>query len=331
MTRNNVVRFNTDGTVDDAYKLQTNGPVLAIAVQPDGKFILGGTFSVVAADGATAVQRNAVARMNADGSVDRVFDPNIDGSVSSILVQTDGDVVFGGQFARLAPPGATAPAVRFNVARVNSDSSLDTTFDPSTNGTVVSLVQQSDGKVLIGGFFTVLRPNGAPEAAAVTRKYLARFNVDGTLDAGFDLRLDENPGNVVAALVRAPTNEILVGGAFNTLNNGAIRRDRLARLTADGAYDPTFNADMASATGSVVESLSVDQDGRILAAGTFAVHQRKPKREPHTFQSRRLPRHGVHSDHQWNGFDHGGISDQRLVGRDATKRFCVASGERPAP
>src|SRR3954465_6133133 len=56
-------------------------------------------------------------------------------------------------------------------------------FDPNANGLVHAVVVQADGKILIGGDFTTLSPNGG---AAVTRNGIARLNPDGTLDVAFN-------------------------------------------------------------------------------------------------------------------------------------------------
>src|SRR6266404_22400 len=64
-------------------------------------------------------------------------------------------------------------------APVRGQSALDG-FDPNANGSVYVVVLQPDGKILIGGDFTTLSPNGG---AAVTRNRIARLNPDGTLDA----------------------------------------------------------------------------------------------------------------------------------------------------
>src|ERR1044071_2845975 len=78
-----------------------NGPVNAVVVQPDGKVIIGGSFTTV-----KGLQRFKVARLNADGSGDSSFDPgtslaelnNVDWYVSSVVLQPDGKVLIGGVF-----------------------------------------------------------------------------------------------------------------------------------------------------------------------------------------------------------------------------------------
>src|SRR5450759_5467468 len=67
-------------------------------------------------------------------------------------------------------------------AAARGQSALDG-FDPNANGAIRVVVIQPDGKILIGGEFTTLSPNGG---ATVTRNYIARLNPDGTLDTAFN-------------------------------------------------------------------------------------------------------------------------------------------------
>ena len=73
-------------------------------------------------------------------------------------------------------------------AAVCGQSALDG-FDPNANGLVRVVVVQPDGKILLGGDFTTLSPNGG---AAVTRNHIARLNPDGTLDIAFDPNANSN-------------------------------------------------------------------------------------------------------------------------------------------
>jgi Domain of unknown function (DUF5122) beta-propeller len=69
------------------------GYVSAIAVQPDGKVVIGGIFTSV-----QGVTRHSIARLNADGLLDTGFDPNADDRVFTISVQPDGKILAGGVF-----------------------------------------------------------------------------------------------------------------------------------------------------------------------------------------------------------------------------------------
>ncbi len=124
-------------------------------------------------------------------------------------MQADGKVLLGGAFTTLQPNGAASPTTRNDIARVNADGTLDTGFDPRANSTVYSVAVQADGKVLLGGIFTTLQPNGAPSATA--RNRIARVNADGTLETGFD----PNAGNIVYSVAVQANGKVLLGGNFS--------------------------------------------------------------------------------------------------------------------
>src|SRR5437762_800705 len=112
----------------------------------------------------------------APGDVDLSFNPGAgpNDGVESVALQTDGKVVIGGDFRTNGVTTGPLPGPK-DVARLNPDGSLDTTFDPGTgasNGVNYAAVEcvalQADGKVLMGGYFTTVNGN--------SRNYLARLN-----------------------------------------------------------------------------------------------------------------------------------------------------------
>src|SRR5204862_392940 len=140
-------------------------------------------------------------------------------------------------------------------AAVRGQSALDG-FNPNANGTVVAVVVQPDGKILIGGDFTTLSPNGG---AAVTRNYIARLNPDGTLDTAFD----PSANSSVSSIAVQADGKGLAGGRFSSI--GGQARNCIARLDpttgAADSFDPSAN--------STVLSIAVQADGKILAGGFF--------------------------------------------------------------
>ena len=142
-------------------------------------------------------------------------------------------------------------------AAVRGQSALDG-FDPNANGAVRVVVVQPDGKILIGGDFTTLSPNGG---VAVTRNRIARLNPDGTLDTAFN----PNANDVVYAIAVQADGKILAGGAFNGNSIGGQTRNYIARLDATtglaDSFDPNAN--------NTVYSIAVQADGKILAGGAF--------------------------------------------------------------
>ena len=140
--------------------------VTCIALQSDGKIIVGGGFTQ---DGRTS--RNRIARLNLNGTLDTTFDPGTgaNDTVWALAVQPDGRVVIAGQFT-------TVNGVPHSkVARLNANGSLDLSFNPAPDGTVAAMALQADGKVLISGAFTTV--SGAP------RSHVARLMSDGGVDS----------------------------------------------------------------------------------------------------------------------------------------------------
>ncbi len=221
--------------------VNADNSVFSQAMQPDGKILIGGSFTKLGGQ-----NRTAIARLNADGSLDTAFNPGNDGVVYALAVQPDGKIVVGGSILHMG--GQT----RQYIARLNPDGTLDTGFNPGSNGTVYSLLLQPDGKILVGGTFTAC--GGQP------RSYLARLNADGTLDDAY------NPGASATVLSQAlqADGKILIGGSFASA--GGQTRSGLARLNPGGTLDNDFNP---GTSGGMVYTLAVQTDGKILAGGTF--------------------------------------------------------------
>jgi uncharacterized delta-60 repeat protein len=144
-----IVRLNADGTLDTTFNTGAgfNALIHSMAVQPDGKIVLGGAFATV-----NGVPRNRMARLNANGTLDTLFNPGTgaSGGVRTIALQPDGKIIIAGDFA-------TYNGITVNrIARLLPNGTLDTTYmsGSGTNGTVMSVKVQSDGKVLMGGGFS---------------------------------------------------------------------------------------------------------------------------------------------------------------------------------
>jgi uncharacterized delta-60 repeat protein len=294
-TRNNIARLHPDGSLDQAFNPNVNGVIRALLLQPDGRIVIGGDFTAVQPNGATAATtRNRVARLNADGTVDAAFNPNIAGGtvpqVNALALQPNGKIVVGGRFTTVQP-GATGTAVtRNHVARFNADGSLDTAYNPNPNSLVLALASQlsptdfsntgatpasgtpsGDGKIIIAGGFTSLLPGGTSTsqpvgtAGATVRNRIARLNANGTVDSDFD----PNANNAVATLAIQRDGKILLGGSFTTLqpigNDVSATRNRIARLNANGTLDSEFYPNV----GGSVLSVALAPDGGVMVGGYF--------------------------------------------------------------
>jgi uncharacterized delta-60 repeat protein len=260
-SRNDIARLNADGTLDTSFDpgTGTNGHVRAIALQPDGKLIIGGQFTSY-----NGTSCNNIARLNADGSIDNTLSQGTGTNdiIYAITLQPDGKIILGGSFTTY---NGTA---RNTIVRLNSNGTLDATFTPGTgaNGAIRTTALQADGKVLIGGEFTSF--NGT------TRQYIARLNANGTLDTGFNLS-GIGTNYYVYTISTQSDNKIIIGGQFSTYNG--TTRNSLARLNADGSLDSSFNpgAGIASGTGQTsfgIWKTIVLSDGKILIGGQFVTY-----------------------------------------------------------
>jgi uncharacterized delta-60 repeat protein len=271
--RSYVARLYSSGSLDPTFNPSPNGRVRSVVEQADGKILLTGDFTTLqprlfgnpVVDPAT--ERRYVARVNADGALDAVFDPKANNAVYNCAVQRDGGVVLVGAFTSLQPNGALSAAARHYVARVHEDGTLDADFDPKANQAVSNLAIQADRKVLLGGGFTSLQPNGA--MSATERLFVARVNADGTLDAGFDPKANQ----VIHSMAVQANGKIVLGGSFTTLQpNGAespTGRQFVARVNADGTLDAVFDP----RASSQVRSVTLQRDGKILLGGQFSSFQ----------------------------------------------------------
>src|ERR1700679_881517 len=86
--------------------------------------------------------------------------------------------------------------------RAQTDAPTVDGFNPNPNGIVNTIVLQPDGKILMGGYFTQVQPEGNP---LVGRGYIARLEHDGSVDAGFS----PSANCVVRAIALQPKGEIL--------------------------------------------------------------------------------------------------------------------------
>src|SRR6185295_13614165 len=174
--RAHVARLYPDGSAEVTFNPAPDSFVNSLAVQPDGKVLVGGSFTNLG-----GISRQHLGRLNAGGSVDLGFNPGANNIVYATAVQADGKIVVGGNFTLL---GGQA---RLRLGRLNTNGSLDGGFNAPAEGNsefspplVYCLAVQQDGKILVGGSFTNL--------AGQPRRNLGRLNADGTLDTGF------NPG-----------------------------------------------------------------------------------------------------------------------------------------
>ncbi len=219
-----LARLNADGSIDSSFQLDpgVDHILYAVAVQPDGKIVLGG---YTGDSGFGQTLGKGVWRINPDGSLDPSLNTQIARleSVSTIAIQTDGKILIGGGFTMVNGVARRA------LARLNSNGSLDSAFNPNVGGLSLSKIAlQTDSKILIGGGFSTINGNSISN--------FARLNQDGTTDGTFNIGNGAN--NTVGSILVLPDNRICVGGSFSLFNGAS--RPSLVRLQSDGSLDSSF-------------------------------------------------------------------------------------------
>jgi uncharacterized delta-60 repeat protein len=255
ITSNNIIRLNSDGSVDNTFSIGTgfNGSVNTITLQSDGKILVGGSFTSY-----KGITSNNIIGLNSDGSVDNTFSigTGFNGSVNTITLQSDGKILVGGSFSSYKGISSN------NIIRLNSDGSVDNTFSIGTgfSSFVRSITLQSDGKILVGGFFTSYN--------SVTANRIIRLNSNGSVDNTFLIGtgFDNSSINIITL---QSDGKILVGGSFTSYKG--ITSNRIIRLNSDGSVDNTFS--IGTGFNGQTNSINIQSDGKILVGGSFSSYK----------------------------------------------------------
>jgi uncharacterized delta-60 repeat protein len=231
----------------DGLDVNVSGRVAAIAVQTDGKIIIGGSFTQV-----NGVNRNNLARLNVDRTLDTSFDPNPSSSVYAILIQPNGSILIGGTFSVVG--GGSRPAI----ARLLTDGTLDNDFYAGVAGWVKTIALESSGHILIGGFFTI--------AGSPPQNHLARLDKDsGNPDPSFSPDIQRAGIVEVRAISVQANGKIIIGGLFSTV--GGLARNCLARIDPITGIADSFNPYPIFATE--INTIVAQPNGKILVGGLY--------------------------------------------------------------
>lgn len=204
-----------------------------LAVQPDGKVLIGGYFWRY-----NGVGRSAIARTNANGSLDTTFDTGsgLDGRPTRFKVLPSGKILTAGVFTEYDG------IARGRMMRLKADSSLDLPYpvgpDPYVpilgfNGDVQAMAVESSGRQVLAGDFTYY--------GTTPIRRLARLQTNGALDTSFVPREFSGRGLELGlnALLTQPGGKVLVGGFFTAYSG--VPRSSILRVNANGSLDRTFN------------------------------------------------------------------------------------------
>ena len=194
------------------------------------------------------------------GKVDQIFNVFDDGrygdgfdwAVRTLLLQKDGNLIVGGDFLSL-----NGSPVSY-LTRLNPNGSIDESFDTGTgfNGKIYASYLQSDGKIILGGSFTIY--NG------INAGRLIRLNPDGTYDSTFNTTIGATAG-IVYDIAMQSDGKIIIVGSFTKYANTTV--NRVARLFSNGMLDSSFLTGSGSALNITHARITTDE--KIILTGTF--------------------------------------------------------------
>jgi uncharacterized delta-60 repeat protein len=303
-----LVRYNPDGTLDTTFNAGGSFPGIvysdftdigpgydlfnSITLQPDGKIVAAGDF--LPSGGFPIGREFALARYNPDGTLDTTFGTQISiggfttrtgevvsdfplgsfdhsAAANAVAIQSNGRIVAAG-YAGM-PDGSLAMAL----ARYNPDGTLDPDFQgsgmvvtsvPLSNLEARSIAIQPDGKIVTAGTIS---------GSGTHRFLLARYNPDGSLDAGFTsagLSMTQFPSSnddeARSVALQADGKIVLAGQT--TAFDGSVEIG-LARYNSNGTLDKSFSFDGLVTTEpglfspSDTAAMVIQPDGKIIAAG----------------------------------------------------------------
>lgn len=252
---NKIIRLNANGSIDNTFLGGTgfNDTVTALAIQMDGKIVVGGVFTTY-----KGVAANRIIRLNTDGSMDSSFNSGTGFSndgVAVVKIDTNGSIMVGGSFT-----GTYNGITVSRLVLLDANGVINPAFDIGTgpaSATVYAISNSPDGSWFIGGSFSVFDSQNQGR--------LAKIDSFGTLDVGY-LTAGVGFSNSVLKVIPLPESKTMAFGSFTKFNGTSVAR--IARLLESGALDSSFNSSGIGANNSI-RSAAIQPDTKIIFAGSF--------------------------------------------------------------
>ncbi|WMN11600.1 cadherin domain-containing protein [Marivirga salinae] len=246
-----IIRFNSDGSVDDSFSIKCSNRIRKIDLTPDDKLLVSGEFSTI-----NGIAKNDMARFALDGSIDNTFDigEGADTNISNFEILPSGKYLITGRFSSVS-------GIPYNqLARLNNDGTVDNTFNSNagfnSGNFIEDLVVDGSGRIVLGGNFQYPR----------TR--IVRLLEDGTVDNSFDVGSGFKSERTTASLPKVfvkSDGKIIAVGNFTNFNGS--QRLGVATLLTDGSLDVAYNAMLAATP--LVDVNAIQTDGKVLIGGSF--------------------------------------------------------------
>ncbi|MBO9703287.1 MAG: T9SS type A sorting domain-containing protein [Sporocytophaga sp.] len=222
-----VVRINVDGSKDNSLNSSTgaSSEVWTMALQSDGKIILGGSFTKY-----KGITKNYLVRINSDGAIDNTFamGSGADVDIHAVTVQNDGKIIIGGEF------NTFNGNLEKYLSRLNADGTDDPTFniEVGPNLPVFAVTLDADNKILIGGYFLLYSDMEHPHLARLNGSSSPVASVSYT-DFNKEFKLFPNPAlsNITIELPEFDDlTELKLFSISGTLRKSIVLTNRMSRV-----------------------------------------------------------------------------------------------------
>jgi uncharacterized delta-60 repeat protein len=213
----------------------------------DDKLLITGGFGIY--DGTVY---NDIVKLNSNGSVDNTFSSGtgFDNFLENHIIYNN-KIYGAGYFT-------TYSGISSNyIIRLNLDGTVDNTFSIGTgfNSITKIVTPQSDGKLLIAGFFTSYNGTSANK--------IVRLNSNGTIDNTFSGNTSTNytAGTTIQDLNLQSDGKIILCGDMTTR--------RIERLNSDRSHDSSFTTTIGTGFNAYTYMSAIQSDGKIIVGGDF--------------------------------------------------------------
>lgn len=249
------------GSIDTSFHVGSGFNILALtdyglkalAIQPDRKIIVSGTFTSY-----NGTEYQQLIRIDTNGVIDSSYSigAGFNGNITTVHMLKDTTLLVAGSFTTFNSTNVKG------LIKLNKNGTLNTSFNPlDSNISLVKAiaVDTANGKIYIGGNFT--------SVGNTPKKHIARLFSDGTLDNTFNVGAGFTHITYAQAPVYTlkvqPDGNLLVGGDFDFYQGETA--SKLCRLLPSGTLDATFY----TMFNGIVNSVDLMNDGKIIVGGEF--------------------------------------------------------------
>lgn len=245
---NRIVRLNPDGNPDATFRPgdAANNKIRCIALQSDGKMIVGGDFTEY-----NGKPLGYITRLNTAGKNDNTFKTGTgaNAAISNVLIQKNGKIIVAGNFTDYNGTPTKG------LIRLNKSGSIDSTFKVTdTLFNIKSMVFQPDGKIIVCYTYNYFQG-------------LIRLNENGSIDEEFNINtsLLNNPFMpLLEAMDIQADGKIIIATRYQRTSS---RNSMLYRLTSNGEVDTTFQYNSRGEKRVHITSIAIQKNKEIIITG----------------------------------------------------------------